>query len=93
MSSQRSYTTVSCTTWDVHRQMSHAFLCFIMLITILKIIETPETMLGAVQLGIQQSVHLSTCEHDLAIGYGNSHLQNTFDHLLYVILQTSPPFF
>ena len=51
-------------TWDVHRQMSGssftASLGDIMLITIQKVVETPDTVLSAVQLGIQKSLQVST---------------------------------
>ena len=52
----------SFTTWDVNRQMSGSSLTAslgdIMLITVQKVVETPGTMLGAVQLVIHFSCPL-----------------------------------
>ena len=54
----------SFTTWDDHREMSGSSLTAslgdIMLITIQKVVETPGTMLGAVQLVIHFSCSLES---------------------------------
>ena len=78
-SSQRSYTTRSCS--QMPGASSSALLGDIMLINIQKVVETPYT---TVLLGIQKSLQLSPEHRTLPNSDGNGHLWNTFYRALYL---------